>query len=90
MSYLIREEMPIARKDYSDDAIYWIYESGFYPDELTAEENEQVDQARENNYTIKKGTEYLKITYNDGGELITFRAIPELNDICLKYDLYED
>lgn len=84
--YLIRRTYPVARKTYRCDAYYWIDQTGYYED-LTEEEQRQVDAC---NWLIKPGEKYIYEVQKDGGELVVFRANIAMNDICLKYHLYEE
>jgi hypothetical protein len=77
-----------AKKDYVCNACEWLFES-----ELTGfsiAEYRAMVKARRNRYMIKKGQEYLRQANVCGGDFMVFRAIPEIHDICLKYDMYQD
>ena len=81
--------MPTARKDHECMAYQWINNLCDVENHLTPEEQEVYNKARDNNGMIKKGQQYIKQCLNDGGRLFTFKAIPDLHTICLKYDMYE-
>lgn len=81
---------PIARKEYDCQASDWI-ENGDVINQgvLSISEYRQIIKARRNKYKILKGQRYYKIEGKFDGEFTVFRAIPELNDICYKHNLYE-
>lgn len=88
MSTLLSHGLHKARKDYPCDAWYWINYVGVRDIGLTFAEYREVVKARRNNFTIKKGEQYYRQVVNDGGYLYTYRAIPALHDICIKYEIY--
>jgi len=84
-------EYPKARKDYSCDAAEWIGNTvGFNEREFEPEDWEKIEAAMNKNFKILKGEKYLKVSGKYDGEFSTFRAIPALDEICKKYDIYED
>ena len=88
MCDLISASTPTARKDHGCMAYDWI-DNCFDLEDLTPDEQHNFLQAKGNKGMIKKGTKYIRQCLNDGGRLFTFKAIPELHKICLKYDMYE-
>ena len=67
-----------------------IDESGYGLGDFTKAEMDIIEAARAKKFMIKKGEKYLRVTAEDGGEITVFRAIPELDKICKKYDLYPE
>ena len=81
----------VARKDYSCDAWGWLDNDDWREfTSLTFSERKAIVRAKRNGFKIKAGERYIKTAGKWGGEFCTFRAIPALNDICKKYDVYED
>ena len=81
MADLIQELRPKARKDYICEASVWINELGDLRDyTFTFSEWRAVINARDNNFDIKKGDIYIRQCISDGGELRTFKAIPEIHE----------
>ena len=79
---------PIARKDYKCNAYYFLSqlnESDFDSDDLLIYQAAKADK-----FMIKKGTKYVKRVGKFDGEWQTFRGRIDLNDLCIKYDLYSD
>ena len=81
---------PIARKDYACDAAPWIYDGDMTGEYYTFAELRQLVKARKAKWKINKGERYIRQTMKVDGEIYTFRARPELHDICLKYSMYEN
>jgi hypothetical protein len=89
MTEIIEQTEPIARKDHDCMACEWLVNSDII-DYLTFSEKRAVVRAKRNGWKIKKGQQYIR-QFNKGcGEVWVFKAIPEIHDICLEYDLYED
>jgi len=78
---------PKARKDYRCDACEFINEAineGYF----SFAEMRLIVKAKRNGWKIKKGEIYDKCSGKFDGDFSVFRAIPEMNDLCLKHDLY--
>ena len=89
MDTLLTDARPKARKDHRCDAWHWI-EMGAPFDWLTFAEKREIIKAKRNGYVIKKGDVYVRQSGLYEGEIITFKAIPGLHQICLDYGLYEN
>ena len=88
MSYEhLRTETPRARKQYRCDAYDLICEHLCVDDELDDFEKELVEN---HSGKINKGDEYMKSTGIYDGEFYSARALSVFNDICVKYDLYNE
>jgi len=81
---------PVARKDYHCEASDWISNSIGYDDELSEEDQATWEKAQEEGCKILKGTRYQKVTGKYEGEMSTYRARLDLDDICCRYSLYPD
>jgi len=81
---------PVARKDYRCQAAEWIDRVGLREEDYDPADLESINKAREEGWKILKGTAYIKVRGKWDGEFCTFRARPELNDICQEYDIYSD
>lgn len=89
MADLLRESKPVARKNYHCDACEYVRESmnqGFF----TFAEYRQIVKAKRQDWSIKSGQQYIKQVQVDQGDIITYRAIPEMDTLCHKYDLFPD
>lgn len=93
MATLLRYSKHIAKKSYRCDACVWLVESGLTDFlvhcEPTYAELRSVVKARRNKWCITPGQTYIKQVSVSGGELYVFRAIPEIDKICHKYELYD-
>ena len=87
---VIKETNPKARKNHDCDACNWLLRDGYTGMGYTRPELREISKARANKWQIVKGQNYIKCTYKDGGEIATFKGIPEIHEICLKYNLYPD
>ena len=83
---VLREEYPVARKDYHCDACYQLLQGMAYPDDFTEEEVITLAQAKADGWKIKKGQQYVK-QVNKYDDIYTFRARPEVLKIYFKYDI---
>lgn len=83
---------PKARKTYRCMASDWIVNGDLYEifRGCTREERRAIVKARRNRWSIQPGQIYVRQAMVWDGRMGTFKAIPEMHDICLKYDLYED
>lgn len=78
-----------ARKDYPCQACEQVlHVLGMDEKEFTPKEWELMMSAKEDGFKIKKRKKYIKITGKYEGEFATFRARPEIDEICHSYDLY--
>lgn len=77
-----------ARKDYHCQASDWILNAGLSERDYDPVDWAELEKAKSEGWKILKGTEYIKMQGKWDGEFSTFRARPELNAICQKYDLY--
>jgi hypothetical protein len=87
----LKSEIHTARKNYRCDACNWLeieeLRRNFH---LTISEWRSIIKARNNGYKILKGEKYEYNVNIQDGDFQVFRCIPEINDICLKYELYPE
>lgn len=88
MSTVLSETFPVARKDYPCGACEWLNEGGL-PD-MTFSEAKLYIKARRDGFKIKTGQKYVKQANIFSGDFCCFRARPEMHELCLKYDIYEE
>ncbi|WP_235582939.1 hypothetical protein, partial [Pseudomonas aeruginosa] len=87
---LLRDELRTARKHYQCDAYYWFDRAGFGRQDVDADDWLIVEAVRSDRGKILPGTKYIYQVSVDGGEFWIFRARPEMDAICRKYDLYPE
>lgn len=79
----------IARKNYNCNACDWAREQvheGIY----SISDFRMIVLARRDNWEIKKGMRYIKVRGKWDGEWCTFRARPEINELCQRLDIYQE
>jgi len=80
---------PVAKKDYHCDACrYWLSNMG--ENEFDGDDLLLYQAAKTDGIKIKKGTKYVKREGKWDGEWCTFRARVDMNNLCIKLDLYND
>lgn len=89
MCTLLQEKKHVARKPYECQACYWIREAGNWG-WLSFAERRIVVKAKQNGWKIQPGETYIYQFLVEGSERWSFRAIPEMHEICEKYDLYPE
>jgi hypothetical protein len=89
MATLLSQSTPIAKKDHPCDACHWLNEGGF-PDGVTISEIKAYIRAKRDGFKIKKGQKYIKHVQIWCGDFSVFKARPEIDAICHKYELYEE
>lgn len=90
MIEIIHQSEQKARKSYRCDACNFLFE--FEPRDLglTFSEMREMVKARQKGYRILPGEVYVRQFNKDGGDTWVFRAIPAIDKICVKYDLYRE
>ena len=84
----ISESLQTATKDYDCNACEWIKSALGHLD-FSFSELGVIALAKHDNYKIKKGDVYLRQSNNLNGSVCTFRARPEVHEICLRRGVYE-
>lgn len=89
MIEVLSESTPKARKDHDCMACEFILNNGVDGMGFTRTELRVISKARKNGWKILKGDVYMRQNNKFDGELYTFKAIPEIAEICFKYDLFD-
>ena len=89
MTTLLSEHKPTAMREHTCMACDWVLQFGIDGNGFTRPELRALSRARKSNWKIIKGQGYIRQGNEFEGELYTFRAIPEIHAICIKYDIYE-
>ena len=80
-----------ARKDHRCDACEWLGNVGFdYQGEYTFSQLRNLAIAKKNGCKIKAGNEYVFCRQKIDGEIVEYKAIPEINEICLSLGVFDD
>jgi len=85
---IISSRKPIAKRDCYCMACEWITNEDITEIKLTFSEYRDIIKAKNNGYKIKQGQRYIYQLNAKDGEIWTFRAIPEIHEICIKYEIY--
>ena len=93
MTTLVHQQTPKARKNHWCDACMFVDAYGSLRQiidehDFTFTERRALVRAWENNRQIQKGDVYIRQFCVDGDDAYTFKAIPEIHEICIKYDFY--
>lgn len=89
METILSTTHPVAKKHHQCDACTWLLNGG-YPDGMTISEWRSIVKAKRNKWKIVPGQKYIRQSQMQDGEFVCFKAIPEIDEICRKYDVYED
>ena len=97
MRQIGKTKIVTARKNYGCDACTWISEPGLERDEgfmseLTFTEKRAIAKAHLNGWRVMKGEKCMTATLVscDGQDIVRFRAIPEIEAINQKHNMYVD
>ncbi len=86
---VLSEKTPVAKKNYECMACEWLNNSGYATkQDLTEDEWMEYKKAESKGFKISIGETYILQNNKFDGDIYTFKAIPEIHDICIKYDLY--
>ena len=91
----ISSSKPVARKNYGCDASVWLVEGLISYGEIssynfTFSELRAIVKARKNGWRILKGEKHSQASIvSCDNEILSWRAITEIHDICLRHELYE-
>lgn len=85
----ISETRPRARKNHICNACEWINRD-LSNCQMTFSEAKEYVKAMRNGFKIKKGELYVKQFNKDGGDTWTYKAIPAMHAIAIKYDVFDD
>jgi hypothetical protein len=96
MSDILKEvKVKHVRKDHECNACLWLDGIGSTPESifdqltLTDEEKESIVKAHKNKWKVKKGDPAIYRVGLTDGDFGAWYSIPEIDDICIKYDLYD-
>jgi hypothetical protein len=87
--YPIRDEIVTAKKHHFCDACKTFHDAGVLDSDLTPDELLIVQAARADKWKIKPGDKYRVAVYVYDNITI-FRARLDMNNICQKYNLYDE
>ena len=91
--FLSERRIKKARKSYRCDASDQIrdllgYSS--FSDIITDEERVIWDKAKTNNFMIQQGEQYLYTVLIVDGDFVATKSIPEVHNLLMKYEIYDE
>jgi len=87
---IISDIRPVAQKDYWCDACRSLNNSGLSEADMAPNDWQIYRQAVAEGSKILKGQQYCKVVYKDGGELVTYRGRLDIDNLCSKYEVWDD
>lgn len=89
MIKVISQSTPIARKQHVCDACQFVLDAiGAVP--FTISDLRKIVKAKRQDYMIQPGQQYIRQFNTDGSDTWTYRALPEMHDLCLRLDLFPE
>jgi len=88
MADIVTSTIRTARKQYYCNACLFLFSDK--PEGLTFSEYRACVRAKQSDFKIVPGERYEEVILSDCGRLVRIRHKPEINDICLKYDYYQE
>ena len=88
MITVLNESNPKAKRDMTCDAAPWVLDAIDGGVIFTFSELRAIAKHKKCKFIIKKGDTYIKQNNKMDGNFYTFRAIIDLHDMCIKYNLY--
>jgi len=86
----LKDTTQIASKDCACDACAAWHRSGYGQSDVSADDWLIIEGAQADKWKIRKGEQYRKIVYKDGGEFVTYRARIDMDALCLRLKLFDD
>lgn len=97
MSEILKEvQIKHVKKDHECNACLWLNgigsttESIFNQIEMTDAEKQSIINAHANRWKVKKGDPAIYRVGITDGDFSAWYSIPEIDEICIKYDIYDD
>lgn len=92
MARILSDTKHIARKTHVCNACEWVENivvDNLHDYNFTCTELREIVKARRNKWQIVPGQQYRKVVEVIDGRLEVWRALPAIDAICRKYDIYE-
>lgn len=86
----LKDTKQYATKFYKCDACEVWNLSGYGKDDVIADDWLIIEGAQADRWKIRKGAQYRKVVYKDGGEFVTYRARIDMDALCHRLELFED
>lgn len=86
---IISDKIVTARKAHRCDACRTWIDSNYSEADCTDKQRMAVAEAEADNWRILPGQKYLKMVYVECGDLMTYRARPDMDAVCNELDLFD-
>jgi hypothetical protein len=91
MGTILKEKVLTAKKIHNCNACICLRESNTdLFNQLTYKEKKAVVRMKKQKWKIIPGQKYLYMANTFDGDFVIFKADLEINEICLKYNLYQE
>lgn len=87
---ILSDKIQQAKKFYHCDACRAWLDSCYGQIDVSADDLLTVQGAEADKWKIRAGQEYRKIVYNDGGEMMTYRARLDMDSLCNRHKLFDE
>lgn len=87
---MVKRELRTARKHYKCDATELFHDCGMSRNDLTADEQLELDAAEADKRRILPGQAYYYSCGVHEGSFFTWRARPGMDGICHDYEIYDN
>ena len=86
----LKDTTPCATKLYACDACAAWCRSGYGQRDVSTDDWLIIEGAKADKWKIRKGEQYRKIVYKDGGEFVTYRARIDMDALAMRLELFEE
>jgi hypothetical protein len=90
MGEILRDTIQTAQKLYPCDACHQFDRSGYGQRDVSVDDWLIVQGVEADRWKITPGMQYRKVTYRDGGKLVTYRARLDMDALCQRNDLFDE
>lgn len=87
---ILSDKVRRANKDHKCDACYWWDRSNFGQKDVTDVEWLVIETAKREGWKILKGSQYVFQSFVYDGDIQTFKARLDVDEVCRKYELYPE
>ena len=77
------------RKDHECNSCIWLRETALNEMKFTFSEYRSIVKAKQNKWQIPKGSRCIYLVGVWNGDFFASYSIPEIHQICCKYDIYK-
>jgi len=94
MAEVLSHAIRTARKEYQCNACEWLTNGDVMTDpsffDISFDDKRKLVIIRRERYKILKGTKYIDANIKDGGKIYNVKSRIDADQICRKYELYDE